>query len=258
MTYLVVTISNDGPLNDHTQATATAAHNKLFSIQRNLYRCTRGLKDFSYKTFVRTKLEYTHGLWGPHTDKNISKLESVQKRAAKFVFSDYRRRKSISQLLGCLNWESLRARRKFAKLMMDVCTVKILVAIRLSQLQLFRSMHLTSTGDPTIDRILSRGNRQQNAQHNHVMHPSPSAVKQTLHLMFFGVYICIGIEETLFVEEKYLLQSWCSMLWCFILKYIKLSSWYGDLIVSDCCLIYDRVLQIKFIWVKIIVVINIY
>ena len=95
VTYLGVTISKDGSWNEHIQATATAAHNKLSFLQRNLYRCTQEIKDLSYKTLVRTKLEYACSVWDPYTAKNTNKLESVQKKAARFVCSDYRRQSSI-------------------------------------------------------------------------------------------------------------------------------------------------------------------
>ena len=88
VTYLGVTISKDGSWNEHIQATATAAHNKLSFLQRNLYRCTQEIKDLSYKTLVRTKLEYACSVWNPYTAKNTNKLESVQKKAARFVCSD--------------------------------------------------------------------------------------------------------------------------------------------------------------------------
>ena len=38
---------------------------------------------------VRPILEYTTSVWDPHTTANIQKLESVQRRAARFCLNDH-------------------------------------------------------------------------------------------------------------------------------------------------------------------------
>jgi len=49
-------------------------------------------------------------LYGPHTSHNINKLESVQKRATRYVMSDYSRYSSITNMLSVLKWGSLKWR----------------------------------------------------------------------------------------------------------------------------------------------------
>ena len=49
------------------------------------------IKETCYKTFVRPSVEYASGPWDPPTAKNISALEMVQRRAARFVTGEYRR-----------------------------------------------------------------------------------------------------------------------------------------------------------------------
>jgi hypothetical protein len=42
-------------------------------------------KTQAYNTFVRPSLEYASTVWDPHTQDNINKVESIQRRAARFV-----------------------------------------------------------------------------------------------------------------------------------------------------------------------------
>ena len=50
------------------------------------------VKEVCYKSMVRPILEYSSTVWSPYTDKNIINLiESVQRRAARFVTNTYDR-----------------------------------------------------------------------------------------------------------------------------------------------------------------------
>jgi hypothetical protein len=57
-------------------------------------------------------------VWDPHTQANINKVESIQRRAARFVTNNYDPRASVTTLLQDLNWPTLQDRRQLAKLMM--------------------------------------------------------------------------------------------------------------------------------------------
>ena len=65
---------------------------------------------------VRPILEYASSVWDPHTNVNIHKLESVQRRAARFCLNDHSRYSSVTSMLLSLNLPSLQSRRKSAKL----------------------------------------------------------------------------------------------------------------------------------------------
>ena len=56
--------------------------------------------------------------WDLHTlsNANIQKLESVQKRTARFCLGDYCRYSSVTNMLLLLGFPSLQSRRKLAKL----------------------------------------------------------------------------------------------------------------------------------------------
>ena len=74
-------------------------------------------------TYVHTHihthiLEYLCTVWDPHTSKNVNNLEMVQRRSARFVFSNYPRTASLSDMIKTLGWESLAERRKKSKIIM--------------------------------------------------------------------------------------------------------------------------------------------
>ena len=57
-------------------------------------------------------------MWGvPYTVSPTSKLESVQRRVARYTLGRYRRTSSVDAMLTLLEWEPLAARRRTARLM---------------------------------------------------------------------------------------------------------------------------------------------
>ena len=81
-------------------------------LQRNLSSCDRSVKARAYLSLVRPIVEYATVAWSRHTNKWIDCIESVQRRAARFVNSDYSRYGSVSSKLTDLNWPSLQSRRR--------------------------------------------------------------------------------------------------------------------------------------------------
>ena len=65
---------------------------------------------------VHPILEYVSTVWDPHTNVNITKLESVQRHAARFCLGDYSRYSSVTRMSQLLDLPSLQFRRKLAKL----------------------------------------------------------------------------------------------------------------------------------------------
>ena len=54
----------------------------------------------------------------PHTDRNINKLEKVQRRAARFVCNRYNNTSSVSDMIKHLQWPSLQQRRDILRLVL--------------------------------------------------------------------------------------------------------------------------------------------
>ena len=135
--YLGVTLQNDLNWNKHIDTTAKKANNTRAFLQRNLQQCPRKTKELCYKALVRPIMEYASVIWDPSTDTSIRKLEMVQRRAARMVFSDFRSTSSATPMLQQLQWSTLQERRAQTKVVMMYRIVYHLVDIS--------SCHLTPT-----------------------------------------------------------------------------------------------------------------
>ena len=71
----------------------------VLRLQRNIYRCLPDVKTLAYTSLIRPHLEFASAAWEPYTARDISQLDKVQRRAARFVKNDYRRTTSVSGLV---------------------------------------------------------------------------------------------------------------------------------------------------------------
>ena len=97
------------------------ATNLLNLCRCNLHMCSKEVKNSAYSMIVRPHLEYASTCWNPYTRHNIDKLETVQRRAARFVlkFYDYHPTADLSgKIQKSLQWDSLQHRRAVADLYM--------------------------------------------------------------------------------------------------------------------------------------------
>ena len=104
--------------------------NQSFSTRLFSMKCQNFQKN---NTCLRPIVEYASTMWDPHTDKNIDKLEMVQRRAARYVLHRHRNKCSVTNMLQSLNWRSLEDRRKDLRLCMMYKIDRGLVAIRKEQ-----------------------------------------------------------------------------------------------------------------------------
>ena len=116
--YLGVTIQQNMSWDSHINETCSKASKTLGFLRRNLKISSRTIKERAYKAFVRPVLEYASCVWDPASQKNIDKLESVQRRAARFVMNRYHNTSSVGQMITTLGWQSLEQRRKISRLSM--------------------------------------------------------------------------------------------------------------------------------------------
>ena len=114
--YLGVIIDNKLAWNPHIQYITTKATQVNAFLYRNLRQCPTSVKSKCYKSMVGPIIEYASSVWDPHTTINIQKLESIQKRAARFCFNNFSKYCSVSSLQSALSLPSLQSRRKKAKL----------------------------------------------------------------------------------------------------------------------------------------------
>ena len=105
--------------NTHVSNVCTKANRTLVFLRRNLYSCPQEVKEAAYKGLVCPVLDYGSSVWDPPGVVLQEELESVQKRAARFVTGNYNYETgSMTGILGQLKWESLKKRRKDNRLIL--------------------------------------------------------------------------------------------------------------------------------------------
>ena len=110
--YLGITINSNLRWNTHVSAITATATRTLNVIRRTLHPCNPEVKKVAYMSLVRPKLEYASAAWNPHTQNDTTRLEKVQRNAARFILSDYERKSSVTDMLYKLNLDTLERRRQ--------------------------------------------------------------------------------------------------------------------------------------------------
>ena len=109
--YLGVNITNNLSWSTHINNITSSANRSLGFLRRNLYSCSKPIKQTAYMALVRPLLEYSNSVWDPHQKELINKIENIQKKAARFTTNTYDKTTSITQLIKDLNWDTLQNRR---------------------------------------------------------------------------------------------------------------------------------------------------
>ena len=116
--YLGVNFASDLRWNNHVNMTAKKANNTLNFLRRNLRIQSEKFKTAAYNSLVRPQLEYATCVWDPYIEKDIKKIEMVQRRAARYVTNRYHNTSSVSNMLEHLGWQTLQERREQHRLNM--------------------------------------------------------------------------------------------------------------------------------------------
>jgi len=103
--YLGIILRSDLSWADQVNYTVIKAWKALHFTMRIIKKSKSNNKSLAYMLLVRPILEYGAACWVPYREGQISALESVQKKAAKFTLH----RKSP-------NWENLASRRKLSRI----------------------------------------------------------------------------------------------------------------------------------------------
>ena len=127
--YLGITIHRSLTWKPHINNICKRSNSTLGFLRRNLRKCPPHIKTLAYKTYVRPSLEYSSSVWDPHTKELINQIEMVQRRAARFVTSNYSRKSSVALMLQQLQWRSLFERRAQNKVLIIYKIMNGLVAI---------------------------------------------------------------------------------------------------------------------------------
>ena len=90
--YLGIQIDNKLDWNKHISTVAARGQSKLAFLNMNLKGCPKKLRDTAYISLIRPALEYSYSVWHPHKKSNKDKIEKVQRRAARFISNNFRRK----------------------------------------------------------------------------------------------------------------------------------------------------------------------
>ena len=105
--YLGLTIHKSLKWASHINKISNKANSVLGFIKCNLKHANRDIKELAYTSLVRSILEYSSTVWDPFYHKDIDRLERVQRRAARFVFNDYKPLSSVTSMVSQLGWKPL-------------------------------------------------------------------------------------------------------------------------------------------------------
>ena len=113
--YLGVRCRRDLRWSSHCSKVSSRANKSLGLLRRTHKPCCERVKEQAYLSIVRPIAEYAAPVWSPHTNRDVNKIEQVQKNAARFVKNDYNPYTSTSGLVSSLGWVSLEHRRLLAQ-----------------------------------------------------------------------------------------------------------------------------------------------
>ena len=70
---------------------------------RNFGQCSCDVKIKCYPTNICPIIEYAAVIWSPYLQTNIHQIEMVLRKTTRFVFNDYSRHSSVTDMLNQLN-----------------------------------------------------------------------------------------------------------------------------------------------------------
>ena len=115
---LGITFADNMKWNTHINQIKKKSNSTLGFLRRNLHHTPQSCRKNAYLALVRSKMECDSVIWDPYTKQDISKLENVQRSAARFIMKDYHSRQegSVTEMLNKLNLPSLQDRRRDQRL----------------------------------------------------------------------------------------------------------------------------------------------
>ena len=87
------------------------------------------MKEKAYTSLIRPKLKYSSCAWDSHTKSNISTLEMVQRRTARYTCNRFHNTSYITNMLTELKWPQLQLSRTRTRLIFFCKIIHYLVAI---------------------------------------------------------------------------------------------------------------------------------
>jgi hypothetical protein len=109
--YLGVTIRDDLKWNSHINKIVGKANKSLGFIRRNVKTSNIKTKVSAFNTLVRPHVEYACAAWDPYNKCDIDRVQSIQRRGARYICNRYHNTSSPTDMLQTLEWETLASRR---------------------------------------------------------------------------------------------------------------------------------------------------
>jgi len=116
ISYLRVILNDNLKWSNYVSSISGKASKVLGMIKRNLWNCSKKVKETAYTAIVRPKLEYACAAWDPYLQRDINSLERVQRKAARFCTNGHHPTASVTDMIQELGWQTLEQRRKFFRL----------------------------------------------------------------------------------------------------------------------------------------------
>ena len=113
----------------HINKISNKANSVLGFVKRNPKHANRDLKEQAHASVVRSILKYSSTVWDLFYQKDIARLERVQRRAARFVLNDHKALSSVTSMVSQLGWKPLAERRREYRLSLHYQIINGLVAI---------------------------------------------------------------------------------------------------------------------------------
>ena len=114
--YLGIILDQSMHWSHHITAMCIKANKSLNFIRRNLSKCHQDVKISAYLNIVHPLLEYAACIWDPHQQYLIYEIKKIQRRVARWAFTDYNHYSSVTEMLNLLGWPTLESRRYISRL----------------------------------------------------------------------------------------------------------------------------------------------
>lgn len=134
--YLGVLFTHNLSWSHHIDYITAKALKKLGYLRRTLSAAPSDTKLAVYKTLIRPVLEYASPVWNPYNQCEIKQIESVQRKAIRFIFRRYDSAFSPTSALPSLNLSLLSSRR-------NIESLKLFHSIIYSSCKLSKDLYLT-------------------------------------------------------------------------------------------------------------------
>lgn len=137
--YLGIVIADDLNWRSHIENVCSVAYRKLCFLRVKLRNATKDVKLTAYKTFIRPVLEYASVVWSPHQEGLKAEVERIQRLAARFICSKYKKTDSVTDMLNACGLELLATRRQRNR-------IKLLFQVLQSHINIDKNLYIRAPG----------------------------------------------------------------------------------------------------------------